>query len=540
MRPRAIRLPPRFLLAAAVLGLAAVLSAYWYGKNLDRAATATATPESGTPAPAPTPAPSPEGTAAKTWSPACEARYKAARSFVDTLPADLGVPQSQREKLASDVEHTIKECQGILSECAAAGVEPEKTAEVKYLLGRLLQIMSARHRHQLLTELKAVYAGAELQEEVERRAREYTLKVLELAESAEAALPAGNELKDDALSLIGQAAYGAKDFPKAKQAYERFLKDYLKDETKKTAVAEVKLALGAVYRELETFDDGIRLLEKALTEHPDSESFPFFLENLWKLFLAKGDLAKLEENAEHVLKEFPKRIESAAKGTKLHSNLETFHVYSGFRKGYAELMLGKVEEAGESFRAHITFLERLEKERGTLPHAWSIYLSRSRANLEFIAELAGRPAPRPLELEAGWVTSEKLPLPEAAGRVVALVFRRVGDERSAAFLGPISRFVSEDKGMAMLTVSYLKSSTDVPKEMAEMRDELGQLGYVGAAGFDMDAENKATFRDFKAMVGSATFYVVDRQGHLVWFQQDPRDADLEMAKSILRRVAGGE
>ena len=136
------------------------------------------------------------------------------------------------------------------------------------------------------------------------------------------------------------------------------------------------------------------------------------------------------------------------------------------------------------------------------------------------------------------MTDEKITLDKARGKVVAIVFRRVGDQRSAEFLAPLSHFCAGEPDIQCVTVSYLKSKENIAREMTEMETELNGISYVGAAGFDPDTVSRSTFEDFGAIIGSATFIVIDRDGRVVWFQQDPYKIHLNFAKAILRRAAG--
>jgi len=88
----------------------------------------------------------------------------------------------------------------------------------------------------------------------------------------------------------------------------------------------------------------------------------------------------------------------------------------------------------------------------------------------------------------------------------------------------------------MVTISYRKSGDDLAKQMDEMREELGRIGYEGAAGLDPDNANKTTFRRFQANVGSATFVILNRRGEVVWYMQDPRGVDVHFAETLLRQA----
>jgi hypothetical protein len=92
--------------------------------------------------------------------------------------------------------------------------------------------------------------------------------------------------------------------------------------------------------------------------------------------------------------------------------------------------------------------------------------------------------------------------------------------------------------MEFLAIHYLKSGENIEKQTDELRADLFRAGIEGAAGFDPDAAERKLFRAFQANVGSATFFIVNRRGELVWFMPDPRGLDVRFAEILLRRTAG--
>jgi len=191
-----------------------------------------------------------------------------------------------------------------------------------------------------------------------------------------------------------------------------------------------------------------------------------------------------------------------------------------------------------AFDEHVQALDEKEGRLGKLRPESAVYRMRSRDNLEFLTRLAGRPAPRDLQLGNSWVSPARLTLAGARGKVVALVFRAAKDQRSAAFLGPLAEALGRRDDARLVTVSFLESSTPAAAQADVLRTELEDLGFSGPAGFDPDVEGKSLFRAFHATVGSATFHIADRDGRLVWFQQDPRGIDVDFALALLDRVAG--
>jgi hypothetical protein len=122
-------------------------------------------------------------------------------------------------------------------------------------------------------------------------------------------------------------------------------------------------------------------------------------------------------------------------------------------------------------------------------------------------------------------------------KAVGIVFRRPNDQRSADFLGPLSRICEGDLRIELVSVSFLAGNQSAEDQVSALRHEIERLGFMGAAGFDPDAIGRSLFRRFKANVGSATFYVLNPDGKVVWYMQDPRGVDVPFAKKILDRAA---
>ena len=121
--------------------------------------------------------------------------------------------------------------------------------------------------------------------------------------------------------------------------------------------------------------------------------------------------------------------------------------------------LGDFQAAEEALEEHLRHLEEREAELGRvgrkLDKVVEIYRDmRTRDVLRFLQEKAGRPAPAELDLGEGWITEKQLLLAESRGKVVAVVFRRAGDMRSAPFLEHLSRFVALRRNMEVVTMGF--------------------------------------------------------------------------------------
>ena len=474
-------------------------------------------------------------TTAPTETAACTDQYKRIRKVFDALPekfynADPG--------LSMRVDAGIKECRSYLTGCLTA---PQPKAEVQAMLGKFLFTMSAVRKAEWQTALGAQYKGRELAERVNAMNHRYMGEVVKLTTAATQALPKESQLRGRALMILGQAATQSKTHDQAIQAYDTFVKDF-KGEKDLEERARAVAGLAAAYREAGEFDLGIALIEGSLKELYNTRIYPFLLDGLYKLQLAKGDLAGMLQASKTVITVLPLKLETTSFTDRERQSIESLVVFHGFRRGYAQFAMGDMEEARKSFGQHIESVNakeaKLTRSGQGLPPAWKIYRDRSMSNLAFLDELAERPAPHDLDLGSSWVSKGRS-LPESRGQVSALLFRRVGDERSAPFLEEVHQICAADPTLDMSTVAFIRSEATIAQEFDEMRQELQELGYEGAAGFDPDFANKTAFRSFHAMIGSATFVIVDATGNLAWFQQDPRRQDVNFAKSILKRIASG-
>jgi tetratricopeptide (TPR) repeat protein len=377
--------------------------------------------------------------------------------------------------------------------------------------------------------------------ELDRALEPFRAEVRENADLAWRELPEGSPLRAEALEILGWAHLELGDLAAAREDYRKHLELFPKSKRRGDVVA----SLARVHLELGAYDEGIALVDRSLRDPAvlDSDSFPHLGDFLWKLNEAKGDLDGMSRAADVVLKLFPFRM----KGQKLApATLKTYEQAveaGGFRKAYTLLARGDFPGARRAFEEHVQAIDDKEDRlratpRGLTPVS-TIYRNRSRACLDFIDKLAGKPAPADLELGDAWVTEKRITLAGARGKAVALVFRGAGDERSARFLAAIDRFAAAEDaagGIELVAISPLLAGMDAREQRERLRAELRELDYTNAAGFDPDVESKALFAAFLASPGGATFLVVNARGEPVWFQEDPRASDVNLARRVLERA----
>ena len=457
------------------------------------------------------------------------------RVFKNLPKVYRGMSTAKANQLGTAVESGITACRSYQKSCARG----PRAAEVHYYHAKFLHLLSERFRSTVQKDLLGISSGGKFpRQEFRGRMEDYFQTVAHHSRVAFRDLPAKSPLRRRALELLGQAARGARDHEQARDAYETFLKLYPDDEN----IGAVITALGRTYLSLELYDKGIELVQKAQREEKiyKSPSHPYLGEVLWKLHEAKGDIEGMLGQVQSIRKLYPLLLSTANLEKHLRSDYERYLIFSGFRLGYCHFAMGRFDEAAQAFQDHVDELSEksrvLSQRGGALPPYGRIYLKRSADCFSFVEQLADGPAPADFNLEGLWATKARVSLKEAHGKVLAVVFRSSTDARSAPFVEKVGEFCSADEDLLMLTVSYLKGISNVAQQLDELREDLRERGYEGAAGFDPDPDGKSLFRAYKANVGSATFLAIDPAGNVAWFQQDPREVDANLARAILLRL----
>lgn len=458
--------------------------------------------------------------------------YQKIRKFHDAMPADLGsIKGDEADKLALETEKAVVNCARFES---ASLPKSLKVSEVTYMHAKLLYLLSERQRYKWMLELKEKGAP-NLSAQILTLTKGYLGEVSRLAKAAYESLPKDSPFHPRALQLLGQASADGQDPQKARQAYQKLIETYPTYEE----IDKIRLALARACLDMEDYSAGIDVASHALKEHYKSDQYPYFVELLWKLYHSSGNLDGMETVTRMVDTAYPLKLTNTNLARTERDNFERFIGFNGFRKGYTLFAMGDFAGAKSAFTTHIAELDAteagLEKKGQQLKPELKIYRQRSRDNMTFLDNLAGLPPTLDFDLGGAWGTRKKVTLAESRGKVVAVIFRGIGDERSASFIGPVSQFCMRQPGMEMVVLSYMRGGENVEKQLETLREELLKLGYEGAAGFDPDPDGKKLFRAYQANVGSATFLVVNRRGELVWFMQDPRGVDTRFAEAILQR-----
>ncbi|HZN59677.1 MAG TPA: hypothetical protein VFD71_16505 [Planctomycetota bacterium] len=490
------------------------------------AADGVAAPAPGT---APTAPPTADTAPSSTFgATVCDQLARRALDFYKGLPKDIGsLKEAAADNLALETEKALLAAGQFLSQCASH----PRTPEVKYVSAKLLFLMSARHRSEWMALDREKPNFREL---LASKTAGYMADIEKLAREAFETLPADDPLRPRSLELAGQAAGEGQAHETARKNFETFLTTFPTD----AEADRVTLALGRSLFDLEQLDAALDVVKKGIEKYYASEQFPYFGELHWKIVHAKGDLDGMMEYVRRVDTVYTLKISGTDLKASEREAYDRFIDFNGFRKGYTLFARGDFGGARAAFEQHLRDLaakdEKLQKEHRELRPEVRVYRERSAWCLRVLDDVAGLPVPVDLELGGAWTTAKQLRLAESRGKVVALTFRGVGDERSAAFIGPLSQWVAKQPGMEMVVVAYRKVGQPLGRQQDDMKEELGRLGFEGAAGFDPDETNKSIFRRFQANVGSATFLIINARGEVVWSMQDPRGIDVQFAERLLK------
>ena len=467
----------------------------------------------------------------------CKELPKEILGFYRSLPTVFRTSNEAADSMARDTQRMLQKCHQALKTCDSTA-NPEQYAEVQFVTAKLVYILSKRYRMQTMNDLKKdpTVGPDALGEELHRRFKDYLSQVHDLARRAYETLGAKNPLRPRALEVLAFSLHEAKEYQASVKVYKEFTEKFPDDER----LDKVVNALGRAYLEGDWYDSGIDLLEKAVKDHYASESYPYFIETLRKLNVGKGDVAGFERAVKQGMIVFPLKRKSSKATRQVRDVCDRLFLYYGFWKGYGRMASGDLEGARAAFTQHVGTINTRENElhgKGQqLRPEYAIYRGRSDVTLSFLDRLAGQPAPR--ELDLLWVTDEEVTLSDSVGKVVAILFRGVDHRRSKEFMADLSHICAVNPDFEMVSVHYLRRQQSPLLRQEALREELDRLGYSAAAGFDPDAESQSLFRDaYGVKVGSPSLTIVDRDGNLVWFMEDPRALDVQFVKAIMTRVA---
>ena len=456
-------------------------------------------------------------------------------SVFNQIPGNPGrMKQKAADTFTHEVEKGVQDCENFLAKCA----DDSAAAKVHFYQARFLQLLSSRVRAQLIKDLSAGGNKFSL-EQLENRIAPFYSRIVTHSDSAVKGLADASNLKPEAIEL---RAWGKNILKLAKPARDDYLL-WLKKYPGNPRSTMITASLGRVLSTLEEYDLGISLVEKKMgdPEVGRSPDFPVLVETRWKLYEAKGDPEGLLRSAENSLQDYRLRLKSKNPPADLKKTYSRYIAFNGFRRGYALMALGRFNEATEAFNQHVEEINKwqdgLKETGGALEPAISIYQKRSINALDFLENRAQRPAPTDFNLGEMWVTPRRTRLSDSQGKVVAILFRGADDARSATFMQNVDQFAMENDGIELVSIHFFKGARNVDEQIDGLRLELSNAGYQGAAGFDPDMKPpRKIFDAWNVYVGSASFLIVDKRGHPVWFQQDPRTRDSNLARNLLLRT----
>ena len=462
----------------------------------------------------------------------CKAEIESIRKLYETIPRYFR--DMDRPRLAAMTKRVTgcsQQLQDFLKNCP----QTSEYADAHYMVARLRMVLADQYRSQLMTAKTPREELQQLMNEYHQGSRDHCVIALKKIGDDKSR----NELICIAKELVADISFQMDDFDTALQYYL----DVLKHCPDFEEIGNTVVGTARAYLELRDTTAGLKFIRTAIKERFRNENLPFFYEIYWNLLVAHGDIDGMIEWSKDVQSIFPLRM--IREGTTKHEKegYRRYLGFSGFRLGYSYFARGDLGSAGEAFTKHIETMDELEQKMASrneaIPQELKIYRQRSLDVLRMIQDNVGEPPASDLDLQEMWVSPTEVKLADNKGKAVAILFRGYEDKRSSGIFQKLDARMANDADQhAFAAIHYLKGGRDIFNQIDKLRNELLSLGIENSSvGIDPDPTKKSIFRDFKAMVGSATLMIFDRAGQLMWWMQDPRDMDAQMIINIWDRLA---
>jgi tetratricopeptide (TPR) repeat protein len=476
--------------------------------------------------------PTPE---AKTTGPAAQCNKDAAaiRKIYKTIPTDFRNRQESIEVITARVVDCKTRLEQFLESCSGSLKGNE---DVYPMLTRMVVALSAQERQGM--------RNAKVERSIlVARMREYYKRMIVLSEQFRSIAPKDHPLQGHVWRQTGDGHYYRQEFNEAIEIYKKVLDQYPTYEER----GPVILGLLRCYVNAQNATEGRVFARKVIKEEYRRSDLPHYYELLWKLHTIAGDLEAMLALTEEVERIFPIRmIRKGAKPREVES-YRRYLGYNGFRRGYCHFALGNPGLALDGFTKHIEEMdalrETLDKKGNSVPPELDVYSKRSSGNIRFLQNRHGHMPKTGLE-NIVWATGEPVSYEDAKQGPLAIVFRNIGETRSAKFLKELDVHAGKNPDLFKLVVlSFTRRSGANADAQAAAEEALVDAVELGlrhtSVGIDPDArtENPNVFEACQALIGSATFVILDREGRMRWWQQDPRDIDVEFSTAILGRIA---
>jgi tetratricopeptide (TPR) repeat protein len=456
------------------------------------------------------------------------------------------------DEINEDIKEGIALGRRFLAECG----DPGPASEVKALLARFLLARNARHREELEKERYQAVKDLKLPE----------AETAEAWEAEKAGVASEMEAYFAEIKALAREAVASKDVPKARQAALRVALELaeregdlenlresarilLEEHPEYPYASSVRTSVARSYSSEGRHKEAAEYLHAIIDKRENDPEYAVYNDRLFDALTGMGDLEGMEDLMHRIRVEYPERMQ-AVESDFLRGLYEQWYYNAPFWIGFVRMALGDDEGAKAVFRESIAEIEslrhKLAAEGKTLNKVIEIYLEfRTKDLLGFLEEHRGKVPGVDFDLGPMWATEEKLTLAASRGNVVAAVFRPPRNARAQRFLQEIDRMVKERKadGLRGITLGFLTGQPSAERDataLEALRDDLRSLDVSLPAGYDPDRQRQGIFRELRAMVGTPTFVVFDREGRFAWYLADPRDLDRAIARRVLERLLAGK
>lgn len=325
----------------------------------------------------------------------------------------------------------------------------------------------------------------------------------------------------------------------AAELYMKHLRRWPNSVFVKTGVQWLNIAQNYLYAQMP--EPAAKILAEGAIKSKGTLYHPYVMNVYFKALKATGQLEKAKALAIELGKLGKTMAKKPGVDKFTKNGFKTFSEWSLFRVGYMEFAMGEHEKAKESFRQHIEYIKKLQKDGAAINPATTVYTQRSTDLLNFLQTYVMQPAP---ELTTKWAFDRPFKLSDNPMKVIAIMFRGYGPGQRRSH--PALVYLQEqykahgfDAGpLAVACVNYAKGEQDMPGQIAQVEQEATDLGLTFPVGIEAAKAYKA-FSEYGVNIGSATLVIIDPLGRIAYYEQDPMPNAFGLFKRVIDSLLKG-
>lgn len=418
--------------------------------------------------------------------------------------------------------------------------ESARTAEIYQQLGRLAAMNFQRAVAAGMSQVRERLGTNLTPDQVEQVQAAYLSRSLGFLDEADRRSPS-KELQVDILQTRANLLFRGKKHTRARLIYEKLEKDF----AGQGRLEENLMALIKCLDKCQLHEAALARVRELKTRFPKSEYGPAVTHLEARLLLYLGQLSEvvrhLESNREYFNRAFtgePVGPEQVVYPPRIRRDFESFVERFSFDLAFAHYALGNIDAAKAELEKSLALLS----EKGAakkLTQVGRIFLDRTIRLRSVFEELQGKPAPGLGRVDI-WI-GDRMDLDQAKERreVVALLFFPYGNARAEEYLRATQKYYGErwSEGFRSAWISYPTGFRDFDKQKAALEAEVGRMAITMPTGL-MTAEKAPVplCEEYKLGMPTPTLVVLDADGNVAWYKQDPTYRDFEVSHAVMTRL----